>query len=94
MKISLCLVKANPRALFLANKDGKSPMYLAVEARVVSLVKAILNDNAQGQTSNLASRLEGRKSLVQGALKAKNREIVDIILTEDPSLINERDEEG
>ena len=70
MEIAACLVNANQHVSFLANKDGISPLYLAVLAGNVSLVNAMLN--VQGKTSDLASQLEGRKSLVHAALKAKN----------------------
>ncbi|CAH8313243.1 unnamed protein product [Eruca vesicaria subsp. sativa] len=92
---SVCLVKANQSVSLVANKDGISPLYLAVLAGNVSLVNAMLlshpNNNVQG---NLASQLQGRKSLVHAALKAKNTDVLDAILNKDPSLLNERDEEG
>uniref|UniRef100_A0A1J3FW07 Ankyrin repeat-containing protein n=1 Tax=Noccaea caerulescens TaxID=107243 RepID=A0A1J3FW07_NOCCA len=94
---SLCLVNANQLASFLDNNAGISPLYMAVEAGGLALVKAMLNGlgrNVQGQVSNLASRFEGRKSLVHAALKAKNTDIIDVILNEDPSLGDEKDEEG
>ncbi|KAJ0264981.1 Ankyrin repeat family protein [Hirschfeldia incana] len=97
MKTAACLVNANQRVSFIANKDGISPMYLAVLAGNVSLVNSMLKhpaNNIQGNTSYLASQLEGRKSLVHAALKAKNTDVLDIILKEDPGLLNERDEEG
>lgn len=75
METAACLVKVNQHAWFLANKDGVSPLYMATEAGNVSLVNAMLElpgNNVQGNTSNLASQLEGRKSLVHAALKAKN----------------------
>ncbi|CAH2071779.1 unnamed protein product, partial [Thlaspi arvense] len=90
LETALCLVKANQVASFLENNDGVSPLYMAVEAGDLALVKAML----EGQISNLASKLEGRKSLVHAALKAKNRDILDAILNEEPSLVNERDEDG
>ena len=49
---------------------------MAVEAGGLALVKAMLNslgNNVQGQVSNLASKLEGRKWLVHAALKAENK---------------------
>ncbi|KAL0746389.1 hypothetical protein Bca101_028391 [Brassica carinata] len=92
MEIAACLVNANQHVSFLENKDGISPLYLAVLAGNVSLVNAMLN--VQGKTSGLASQLEGRKSLVHAALKAKNTDVLDVILNEDPCLLNERDEDG
>ncbi|XP_013607471.1 PREDICTED: uncharacterized protein LOC106314072 [Brassica oleracea var. oleracea] len=92
MEIAACLVNANQHVSFLANKDGISPLYLAVLAGNVSLVNAMLN--VQGKNSDLASQLEGRKSLVHAALKAKNTNVLDVILNEDPCLLNERDEDG
>ncbi|CAL9233140.1 unnamed protein product [Arabidopsis halleri] len=89
-------ISANNHGSFLENNDGISPLYMAVEAGGLSLVKAMLNglgNNVQGQVSNLASKLEGRKSLVHVALKAQDRaDILDAILNEWPSLISERDD--
>ncbi|CAA7047019.1 unnamed protein product [Microthlaspi erraticum] len=97
LETALCLVKANHLASFLQNNAGISPLYMAVEAGGLALVKEMLNSlsrNVQGQESNLASRFEGRKSLVHAALKAKNTDILNVILHEDPSLGDEKDEEG
>ncbi|VVB07118.1 unnamed protein product [Arabis nemorensis] len=90
------LVNANQGASLLANKDGISPLYLAVKSGNVSLVSEMLKHSGevQGNTSNLASQLEGRKSLIHAALKAKNKDVLKVILDEDPSLVHERDEEG
>ncbi|CAA7047021.1 unnamed protein product [Microthlaspi erraticum] len=96
LETALCLVNANQLASFLQNNARISPLYMAVEAGGLALVKAMLNGlgrNVQGQVSNLASKLEGKKSLVHAALKAKNTDIINVILNEDPSLGNEKDEE-
>ncbi|VYS61722.1 unnamed protein product [Arabidopsis thaliana] len=92
LKTAACLVKANHLASFLANNHGVSPLFTAIIAGSLTLVEAMMY--VPGQTCNLASKLEGRKSLVHAALKAKNSDILDVILSEDPSLVNERDEEG
>lgn len=68
MKTALRLIEADPHVSFLANKDGISPLYLAVEASTENLVVEMLSLNY----SDLTSQLEGRKSIVHGALKAKN----------------------
>ncbi|CAA7047016.1 unnamed protein product [Microthlaspi erraticum] len=95
MEVALFLVNVNRQASFLANKEGISPLYLAVESGNVSLVKAMLrNDGPQGNMSTLDSRLEGRKYLAHAALELRSTEILDVILRECPSLEDERDEEG
>ncbi|ESQ38030.1 hypothetical protein EUTSA_v10028559mg [Eutrema salsugineum] len=98
MKIASCLVKANKGASFLANKVGISPLYLAVEAGKVSLVKEMLkstcNDGTKGRNTTLDSRLEGRRYLAHAALKSMRADILNVILDEFPSLVDERDEEG
>ncbi|CAH8295221.1 unnamed protein product [Eruca vesicaria subsp. sativa] len=98
VEIAACLVNLNQRASFLANKDGISPLYLAVEAGNVSLVKAMLkttNSNGlEGRKYNFNSQLEGKKFLVHVALKGKNTDVIDVILKEDSSIGDERDEEG
>uniref|UniRef100_A0A1J3FGZ4 Ankyrin repeat-containing protein n=1 Tax=Noccaea caerulescens TaxID=107243 RepID=A0A1J3FGZ4_NOCCA len=95
MEVAFFLVNAYRQASFLANKDGISPLYLAVEAANVSLVTAMLrNDGPQGNMSSLYSQLEGRKYLAHAALELRSTEILDLILKECPSLEDERDEEG
>uniref|UniRef100_A0A0D2ZTJ1 PGG domain-containing protein n=1 Tax=Brassica oleracea var. oleracea TaxID=109376 RepID=A0A0D2ZTJ1_BRAOL len=95
METAACLVSADQRASFLANKNGISPLYLAIEAGNVSLVNAMLNRSGNNvQSKNLTSELEGRKSLVHAALMAKSTDVLDVILSEDTDLLNERDEEG
>ncbi|CAH8350324.1 unnamed protein product [Eruca vesicaria subsp. sativa] len=98
LETALYLVNASNHGSFLENNNGISPLYMAVEAGNLALVKAMLNGlghNVQGQSSNLASNLQGKKSLVHAALTAKNRvDIIDAILNEEPSLVNEKDEEG
>ncbi|VVB07116.1 unnamed protein product [Arabis nemorensis] len=97
LETALCLVNENKLGSFLENNNGLSPFYMAVEAGGLDLVKEMLKglgNNVQGRGSNIASQLEGRKSLVHEALKAKNRDILDVILNEDPSLGDERDVEG
>jgi len=70
LKTAACLVKANHLASFLANNHGVSPLFTAIIAGSLTLVEAMMY--VPGQTCNLASKLEGRKSLVHAALKAKN----------------------
>ncbi|OAO98556.1 hypothetical protein AXX17_AT4G04320 [Arabidopsis thaliana] len=97
LEAALCLVNASKHASFLENNDGISPLYMAVEAGGLALVKEMLNGlgyNSPDQGSNLSSQLEGRKSLVHKALETKNPDILDVILNEDPTLGDERDEEG
>ncbi|XP_023636138.1 protein ACCELERATED CELL DEATH 6 [Capsella rubella] len=97
LETALCLVNANKHESFLENNEGLSPLYMAVEAGGLAIVKAMLEglgNNVQGQISNLASKIEGRKWLVHAAMKAKNIDVIDAILNKEPSLVNERDEEG
>ncbi|KFK30937.1 hypothetical protein AALP_AA6G045600 [Arabis alpina] len=97
LETALCLVNANKHGSFLENNYGFSPFYMAVEAGDRDLVKEMLKglgNSVQGRGSNTASQLQGRKSLVHAALKAKSRDILDVILNKDPSLVNKRDEEG
>lgn len=73
--IASCLVKANQRVSFLANKDGVSPLYLVVEAGInVQFVKEMLkttsSDGFEGRDFTLGSKLEGRKFLLHAALRA------------------------
>lgn len=76
VEIAACLVNVYQRASFLANKEGISPLYLAVEAGNVSLVKEMLKTTGsnilEGRKTSFNSQLEGRKFLVHVALKAKN----------------------
>ncbi|XP_056857984.1 protein ACCELERATED CELL DEATH 6 isoform X2 [Raphanus sativus] len=91
VKTAACLVKANGRASFLADKDGISPLYMAVRIGNLFLVNKMLNcTNENGKFSEL----EGKKFLAHAALKARNTDILDVILKEDSSLEDELDGEG
>ncbi|XP_024009575.1 protein ACCELERATED CELL DEATH 6 [Eutrema salsugineum] len=98
MEIASSLVKANNQASFLANNEGISPLYMAIEAGDLSLVKAILKttgDNGlESKKCSLDSKLEGRKYLAHAALKARSTDILDAILKKYPSLEDEPDEQG
>ncbi|EOA19692.1 hypothetical protein CARUB_v10003449mg [Capsella rubella] len=63
------LVDAYQQASFHANKDGISPLHLAVEAGKVIVVTAMSKTTDNNKQD---SQLEGRKCLVHAALKAKN----------------------
>ncbi|CDY48562.1 BnaA09g01580D [Brassica napus] len=80
-----------PQAWFLANNKGISPLFIAVQEGFTELVKYLL-ENLDNDETDL--QLEGRKDLVHVALKARNTDIIDVILKKYPSLENERDEEG
>ncbi|XP_023636792.1 protein ACCELERATED CELL DEATH 6 isoform X2 [Capsella rubella] len=91
MEVALFLVKANQQASFLASKDGISPLYLAVEAGDLSLVKAMLGNNG---TEGTNFNLEGRKYLAHAALKSMSTDVLEVILNKYPSVVDERDEKG
>ncbi|XP_033135858.1 protein ACCELERATED CELL DEATH 6 [Brassica rapa] len=87
----LSLVHAYPQACFLANNKGVSPLFIAIQEGLTAMVKYLL-ENSDNDGTDL--QLEGRKDLVHVALKARNTDIIDVILKKYPSLENERDEEG
>ncbi|CAE6138355.1 unnamed protein product [Arabidopsis arenosa] len=90
-RFNVYVLKDTDGEILLCTQQG----IILIQAGGLSLVKAMLNglgNNVQGQVSNLASKLEGRKSLVHVALKAQDRDILDAILNEWSSLISERDD--
>ncbi|AEE82324.2 Ankyrin repeat family protein [Arabidopsis thaliana] len=93
LKVASCLVCAEQSLSFVANNDGVSPLYLAVEAGQADLAKTMWqhSNNGSSSTSTLASKIGGR-SIVHGAMKARRKDILVAILSEDASLINFRDE--
>jgi ankyrin repeat protein len=80
------LVSAAKSLSFVANRDGFSPLYLAIEAGHTSLVTTMCHG-----TNELSSKVGGR-SIVHAALKANRKDILDALLSKDASLINLRDE--
>ncbi|KAG2301399.1 hypothetical protein Bca4012_059675 [Brassica carinata] len=86
MLVASCLVSAEKDASFVANSDGFSPLYLAIEAGQADLVTAMCH-----QSSDLRSKVGGR-SIVHAALKAKRKDILTALLSKDASLIDLRDE--
>ncbi|KAG7553097.1 Ankyrin repeat [Arabidopsis thaliana x Arabidopsis arenosa] len=93
VKVASCLVCAEQGLSFVANNDGFSPLYLTVEAGQADLAKQMWqhSNNGSSSTSTLASKIGGR-SIVHGAMKARRKDILEAILSEDASLINFRDE--
>ncbi|XP_023634846.1 protein ACCELERATED CELL DEATH 6 [Capsella rubella] len=98
LEMATYLVNANHDAPFLGNNEGLSSLFMAVARGDVSLVKAILkttgNENLEGKKFNLYSKLQGKKYLAHAALMAKNKDGLDFILDEYPSLVDERDDSG
>ncbi|XP_024009641.1 protein ACCELERATED CELL DEATH 6 isoform X2 [Eutrema salsugineum] len=76
---------------FDVNNDGVSPIYLAVEAGYCELVEKMLESSPC--LSKLAL-MRGGKSVVHAAMRAKRRDILGIILSQDPGLVELRKEEG
>ncbi|KAG7615946.1 putative ankyrin repeat-containing domain, PGG domain, protein accelerated cell death 6 [Arabidopsis thaliana] len=97
-EMAVCLVNANQDAPFLGNKYGVSSLFVAINTGDVSLVKAILkiigNKDLKGKKSNLESKLQGQKSLAHVALVTQSIDVLDVILDEYPSLMDERDING
>ncbi|CAN6817153.1 unnamed protein product [Brassica oleracea] len=93
VKVASCLVSAEQCLSFVPNKDGFSPLYLAIEAGQADLAKHMWKHSNNGSSSTycLASKVGGR-SIVHGAMKAKRKDLIAAILNEDASLINLRDE--
>ncbi|AEE83437.1 ankyrin repeat family protein [Arabidopsis thaliana] len=101
LEMATCLVNADKDAPFLGNNKGISSLYEAVDAgnKFEDLVKAILkttDDNVDREVRkfNLDSKLQGNKHLAHVALKAKSIGVLDVILDEYPSLMDEQDEDG
>ncbi|XP_023635170.1 protein ACCELERATED CELL DEATH 6 [Capsella rubella] len=88
-EVAAYLVNADKDAPLLGNNKGVSSLYMAVEAGRISLVKTILKN-----AGNLDSKLQGRKHLAHVALQAGSLGILDVILNEYPTLVDERDSEG
>ncbi|CAF1920593.1 hypothetical protein HID58_049344 [Brassica napus] len=86
MLVASYLVSAEKDLSFVANSDGFSPLYLAIEAGQADLVAAMCH-----QSSDLRSKVGGR-SIVHAALKAKRKDILTALLSKDASLIDLRDE--
>lgn len=74
VKVASCLVSAEQCLSFVPNKDGFSPLYLAIEAGDADLVKHMWkhSNNGSSSTSGLSSKVGGR-SIVHGAIKAKRK---------------------
>ncbi|XP_013619452.1 PREDICTED: ankyrin repeat-containing protein At5g02620 [Brassica oleracea var. oleracea] len=89
--VAFYLLSVRHDVSFDANNDGVSPLYLAVEARYCELVTKMLE--SLSCPSKLAL-MYGAKSLVHAAMRAKRRDILGIVLRQNPRLIELRNEEG
>ncbi|ONI17060.1 hypothetical protein PRUPE_3G135700 [Prunus persica] len=91
-KVATYLIVADPDhdhpVSFSTNKEGKSPLYLAIQAGDVRIVKCI--SQRYRSPRNLA--VEG-KSPLHAAILAKNKELLEIISTMEFT-INVKDEKG
>ncbi|XP_023635083.1 protein ACCELERATED CELL DEATH 6, partial [Capsella rubella] len=95
---ALVLVKANKDAAFLGNNKEVSSLYMAVRTGWLDIVKAILRitskEDLELKKFNFDSKLQGKKYLAHAALDAKSLGILDYLLREYPSVMDERDSEG
>ncbi|KAL0824992.1 hypothetical protein Bca101_048669 [Brassica carinata] len=89
--VAFYLLSVRHDVSFDANNDGVSPLYLAVEAGYCKLVTKMLE--SLSCPSKLAL-MYGAKSLVHAAMRAKRRDILGIVLRQNPRLIELRNEEG
>ncbi|KAG7652947.1 Ankyrin repeat-containing domain superfamily [Arabidopsis suecica] len=92
VEVAFYLVSVKHDVSFDKNIDEVSPLYLAVEAGYRELVLKML-ECSSSFPSKLASMLSG-KSVIHAAMKANRRDILGIVLRQDPGLIELRNEEG
>ncbi|CAE5956443.1 unnamed protein product [Arabidopsis arenosa] len=92
VEVAFYLVSVKHDVSFDKNIDEVSPLYLAVEAGYRELVLKML-ECSSSSPSKLASMLSG-KSVIHAAMKANRRDILGIVLRQDPGLIELRNEEG
>lgn len=66
------LIKANVEEAYYVNSEGKSGLYLAVEAGNINLVKTILSATSSDVIENIRDELTKGKSLINAAIRGKN----------------------
>ncbi|KAL1216493.1 Protein ACCELERATED CELL DEATH 6 [Cardamine amara subsp. amara] len=89
--VAFYLVGVRQVVSFDFNNDEVSPLYLAVEAGYLQLVHKMLQSSSL--ETKLASMFNGR-SVVHTAMGAKRRDILALILSQDPRLVKLRNKEG
>ncbi|XP_010656961.1 protein ACCELERATED CELL DEATH 6 [Vitis vinifera] len=80
------LIKADPQVAYDPNKEGKSPLYLAAEARYFHVVEAIGKSKVEEHMNREA------KPAVHGAILGKNKETLEKLLAME--LVDQIDKHG
>ncbi|GAB4837326.1 hypothetical protein Ancab_039576 [Ancistrocladus abbreviatus] len=83
-KVAWYLIEKEPDTSYYLNKEGTSPLYLAIEARFQDLVQLILDYTSSRKP----------KSIMHAAIRARNRVILARVLEDLRPLINSFDEKG
>ncbi|XP_019094360.1 PREDICTED: protein ACCELERATED CELL DEATH 6, partial [Camelina sativa] len=89
--VAFYLVGMKHDVSFNENDDEVSPLYLAVEAGYYKIVRKMLECSCC--PSKLASMSSG-KSVVHAAMRAKSKDILGIVLSQDSGLVKSRCKEG
>ncbi|GAB4837337.1 hypothetical protein Ancab_039581 [Ancistrocladus abbreviatus] len=85
------LIQKEPDTSFSLNKEGISPLYLAIEARFRDLARYILSKIA---STNYLDQTSPKKSVVHAAIQARDSVILKTVLKKLRLLVNSFDEEG
>lgn len=87
------LIKKNVEAAYYVNKQGKSPLYMAVAAGNTEYVNNILNGRSE-HMHLLHEQLVQGKSLPHAAIMERNIAILRKITEKEPKLVHLKDEKG
>ncbi|GAB4837329.1 hypothetical protein Ancab_039578 [Ancistrocladus abbreviatus] len=90
-KVSWYLIRSLPETSQSLNKEGISPLYLAIEARFQDLVRYIFSKISFG---NYLDRTSPKKSVIHAVIRTQDSVILKIVLRKLRPMVNSFDEEG
>ncbi|GAB4837283.1 hypothetical protein Ancab_039566 [Ancistrocladus abbreviatus] len=90
-KTAYCLIQWKPETSYSSNKEGISPLYLAIEARFQDLVRYML---FKISSRNYVDQPSPKKSVLHAAIRAQDNVILKTLLKKLHPMVNSFDEQG
>ncbi|KMT08489.1 hypothetical protein BVRB_6g137780 [Beta vulgaris subsp. vulgaris] len=86
-EMAKCLFRKCPKTFYQLNKQGISPLYLAIKAEFWELVKDMLSEDVVAAYPYAENQLLEGKSVVHAAIIARKKDVLEMILKEYSELL-------
>ncbi|KAL3714919.1 hypothetical protein ACJRO7_006770 [Eucalyptus globulus] len=87
----LIRLRRDSEIVYWKNKDGKSPLYLAVETGCIKILQPLLEVSARDEA--YAVKIQGMSPIL-AAIKKEDTDLLEAIIDQLPKLLHVRDENG